>query len=149
MRMKNLKYSYMIWGCKDVLWLCREGKCGVLKLKKLFWYNIGKWCMFLGSFWRRILRKENQDRLAILPNYKRRKLYLGTLAVRAGLPQVSLSPGILGGWHHLHRLGDLLDVLDGFETHRNGLEGGHTPGLLVPTTTDRHINPSQVILFIR
>lgn len=36
-------------------------------------------------------------------------------AIDPGRPQGSLSSGILCGCHHLHGLGDLLDVLDGLQ----------------------------------
>lgn len=64
------------------------------------------------------------------------RAYLGTLAVRTGLSQVSLGSRVLGSRHHLHRLCDLLDVLHRLESHRDSLEGGHTPGLLVATETN-------------
>ena len=56
---------------------------------------------------------------------------LGADAVRAGRLQLALSTRVLGRRHHLHRLGDLLDVFDGAQTHRDGLEGGHCPLLLL------------------
>lgn len=55
---------------------------------------------------------------------------LRTDTVRSGLLQITLSTGILGGGHHLHGLGDLLDVLDRLQTDRNGLQRGHATVLL-------------------
>ena len=50
---------------------------------------------------------------------------LGSGTVGLGSPQISLSPGVLGCRHHLHGLGDLLDVLDGLQTKSDDLQGGH------------------------
>lgn len=60
-------------------------------------------------------------------------IYLSTLSVRTGLTKFSFSPAVLGRRHHLHGLGDLLDVLDRLETHRDGLEGSHPTHLLLAT----------------
>lgn len=36
----------------------------------------------------------------------------------------------LGSWHHFHRLGNLLDVFDRLQAHRDGFECGHITALL-------------------
>ena len=38
-----------------------------------------------------------------------------TSAVDTGRLQLPLSTGVLGSCHHLHGLGDLLDILDGLQ----------------------------------
>jgi len=43
-------------------------------------------------------------------------------AINPGRPQGSLSPGILCSCHHLHGLGDLLDVLDGLQPQSDWLQ---------------------------
>lgn len=54
---------------------------------------------------------------------------VGGLAIAAGLGHGALSPGELGGGNDLHRFGDLLNVLDGFETLLDFAEGGIVRGV--------------------
>lgn len=42
MRMMNLKIVYKVLEHKGVSWREEKRKCGVLKQKKLFWFNICK-----------------------------------------------------------------------------------------------------------
>ena len=56
---------------------------------------------------------------------------LGPFAVRLGRPEIPLSPGVLGGRHHLHGLGDLLNVFDRLQPKGDDLQGGHATLLLL------------------
>ena len=50
---------------------------------------------------------------------------------RSGSLQVPLSFRELGSGHHLHGLGDLLDVLDGLQPHGNNLQIRHLAGFFL------------------
>lgn len=58
----------------------------------------------------------------------------GPVAVDAGRLQLPLSAGVLGGGHHLHGLGDLLDVLDGLQPDGDWNERPKTNGSFTEDT---------------
>lgn len=84
----------------------------------------------------------NEDRLCLLLwrcHLSTLIKLLGTFSIGTCLFQVTLSASVLGSRHHLHRLCNLLDVLDRLQPERNGLEGGHSSLLLSSTINGQHI----------
>lgn len=76
---------------------------------------------------------------AVGPEKKSKGLHISNLRVNPNLTclslpcslEISFSPGVFGGGHHLHGGGDLLNVLDRLEPEGDDLEIGHATLLLV------------------
>ena len=91
-------------------------------------FNRSNFCTFIECLGMRKTCKVFQLSSLVL---KQRYTYSSTLSVRASLLQLSFSSCILGSRHHLHGLGNFLNVLDRLQTDGNGLQCGHSSGLLL------------------